>query len=140
MFLHLSVILFTDGVSGRRPPGRHTHGQTYPLARPPPQQMTTAVHSMLQTATAVDSTHPTGMYSCLVCPGVGFCPRVGGGGILVQQECIPVGCVLSAAVAVCPGGLSATPTLPCEQNDRLVKTLPCSNYVADGNNYKNAFQ
>ena len=46
---------------GRHPPGRHPRGQAplleadpYPWSRPPPQQ----------TATAVDSTHPTGMHSC----------------------------------------------------------------------------
>ena len=50
-------------------------------------------------------------------------------GINVQQECIPVGCVPSAAVAVCwgggvcPGGgvsqhaLGQAPPPPCEQND-----------------------
>ena len=55
MFLRLSVILSTGGMSASvhaeiHPPGRQPPGQT-----PPPQQ----------TATAVDGTHPTGMHSCL---------------------------------------------------------------------------
>ena len=63
-----------------------------------------------------------------------------------KQECIPVGCVPSAAVAVCwgggwPGGVSAQvvsasmhwgrPLPHCEQNDWQtgVKTLPFHNFV-----------
>ena len=80
--------------------------------------------------------------------------------VLVKQECIPVGCVPSAAVAICLGGglprgvcggrgvsapgrclpmgvcvsqhaLRQTP--PCRQNswDMLVKILPCRNFAAD---------
>ena len=69
-----------------------------------------------------------------------------------QQECIPVGCVPSAAVTVsgrggsaqggclpkmgvCPGGVCQTHSPPPvdRMTDRC-KTLPCRNYVADGKN------
>ena len=58
---------------------------------------------------------------------------------MFKQECIPVGCVLSAAVVggvypsmhwaggVCPGGVCHTPPLPV---DRM--TEACENYVVDG--------
>ena len=91
----------------------YTPRQTPPWAEPPPP-------TPRQTATAVDGTH------------------------LVKQECIPVGCLLSAVVAicwgrgsaegvsargclprgvsarkgVCPGGVSARPLLPCEQDGK----------------------
>ena len=98
-----------------------------------------------------------------------------------KQECIPVGCVTSAAVAICPGGCLPKYMLGCLPGGFLpqcmvgyvcpwgclpqcmvgyvcpggclpqcmlgyshlspwiewltgVKTLPCRNYVADGNN------
>ena len=82
-------------------------------------------------------------------------------GFMFKEECIPVGCVPSAAVAicwwgtVCPGGVSAQrcvclggclprgqgcllgcvwQTLPLwTEWQTLVKTLPCRNYAADGN-------
>ena len=41
------------------------------------------------TDTAAGGTHPTGMHSCVT---------------MSKQECIPVGCILSAAVAVSRGG------------------------------------
>ena len=47
MFLHVSVILFTRGRSGRQIP-------------PPPAVR----HPLPGTATAADGTHPTGMHSC----------------------------------------------------------------------------
>ena len=65
-----------------------------------------------------------------------------------EQECIPVGCVPSAAVGggdclpgrgVCPNGLSARgvsathPLPPWTEWQTPVKTLPCRNYVEDGN-------
>ena len=82
---------------------------------------------------------------------------------LTKQECIPVGCVPSPAEAicwggvcleggVCPGrvsapggevsaqgevsawGVSARPPPVSRITDRC-KTLPCRNYVADGNNF-----
>ena len=84
----LSVILFTGGVclsacweqtSPRtRPPwDRHT-----PREQAPPwdQTLPESRHPPWQTATAADSTHPTGMHS-------------------FKQECIPVGCILTTAVA-----------------------------------------
>ena len=78
----------------------------------------------------------------------------------IKQECIPIGCVPFIAAAVGGGGMSAQGGVslwdlprgclpggcppggeglpqcmlrytPCEQ--MLVKTLPCRNYVADGN-------
>ena len=48
MFLHLSVILFTGPDSARHPPRQTPPGQT-----------------PLETTTAADGTHPTGMHSCL---------------------------------------------------------------------------
>ena len=51
---------------GRHPPGQTPPGQTLPRQTPPPHQ----------TATAADSTHPTGMHSCFflsVVDSVGFC-------------------------------------------------------------------
>ena len=55
-----------------------------------------------------------------------------------KQECIPVGCVPSAAVAI-PWMVSACrgiclPHPPRAEWQTCVKTLPCRNYVADGNN------
>ena len=64
-----------------------------------------------------------------------------------KQECIPVGCVPSAVLAILwgvfaqgclsrgylPKGLSAT---PCKQSQIPVKTLPYRNYVADDNKQK----
>ena len=52
MFLHLSMILFKGGVSGRYP-----SRQISPQADPYP----TPIQEM---ATAVDGTHPTEMHSC----------------------------------------------------------------------------
>ena len=71
-----------------------------------------------------------------------------------EQECIPIGCVPSAAVAVCwGGGVSARWEVPTRgggvypsmhwgrhprgQNSwhTLLKILPCRNFVADGNYY-----
>ena len=74
--LHLSVILFTGGVSasgihwdtpclGRHPPGRHPQADT-PLADIPPGQ--TLPGGRADTPPEVspaDGTHPTGMHSCL---------------------------------------------------------------------------
>ena len=66
-----------------------------------------------------------------------------------KQEYIPLGCVPSAAVAVCPGGLLGRGALPRGVSAQgclpggvsaqgvsvsSVKILPCPNYVADGNN------
>ena len=70
----------------------------------------------------------------------------------LQQECIPVGCVPSAAVAICwgvsargvsaggrslPGGCLLGGVWPGVSGRHPpqtgVKTLPCCNYVADGN-------
>ena len=60
----------------------------------------------------------------------------------VEQECIPVGCVPPAAVAI-PGGLHQPPReqTPPEQTSPLltesqtpVKTLPYPNFVAGGKN------
>ena len=74
----------------------------------------------------------------------------------VSQECIPVGCVPpSAAVAVCRGGgclpggggsgqggclprgdvCQITSPPPWTEWQTPVKTLPCRNYVADGNKF-----
>ena len=39
-------------------------------------------------------------------------------------------CLLGAGGGVCPGGCLPHPS--CEQNETLVKTLPCHNYIADG--------
>ena len=72
MFLHLSVILSTEGcVSqhalgqapplGRNPPGQTPWGDT-PVQTPPGQ--TPRADTPQQTATAADSTHPTGMHTC----------------------------------------------------------------------------
>ena len=44
----------------------------------------------------------------------------------LEQECIPVGCVPSAAVVV-------------SRQVAGVKTLPCLNYGADGNNANNNY-
>ena len=77
-----------------------------------------------------------------------------------KQECIPVGCVPSAAVAagdmypsmhwtgggVCPGGWGVCKREVCPggsvchaplwtEQQMAVKTLPCPNYVADGKYY-----
>ena len=66
MFLHLSVILFTGGVSalmpaGIQPPlGRHPSGQIPPQADTPLRSACWEIHM----ATAADGTHPTGMHSC----------------------------------------------------------------------------
>ena len=57
------------------------------------------------------------------------------------QACIPVGCVPSAAVAVCWGGWPSGvyPSMhwdrhpPWTEWQTGVKTLPCRNFVADGN-------
>ena len=77
---------------------------------------------------------------------------------LYQQECIPVGCVPPAAVAICwvsaqggvcpggclpkgclprgclPKGVSGTPPPLWTESQTPVKTLPCRNYIADGKN------
>ena len=70
--------------------------------------------------------------------------------LTLKQERIPVGCVPSAAVAiswgvvsvqeggVCPGAMSARGCLPdtpppWTEWQTGVKTLPCHNYVAEGN-------
>ena len=50
------------------------------------------------------------------------------------QECIAVGCVPSAAVAICRGGGGVS--AEGQNVDRMTdasETLPCRNYVADGN-------
>ena len=69
---------------------------------------------------------------------------------ITEQESIPVGCVPSAAVSVsggggiCPGGVCPgvcvfgrppgnNPPLPWPESLMPVKTLPCPNYVAEGN-------
>ena len=54
MFLHLSVILSTGGVSAPVHAGIH----------PPPKQTPQEADTPQQTATAADGTHPTGMHSC----------------------------------------------------------------------------
>ena len=53
-----------------------------------------------------------------------------------EQECIPVECVPSAAVAVCwgRGCLPDTPPPPWTEWQVPVKTLPCRNYVVGGKN------
>ena len=83
MFLHLSVILFTGGVSapvhagihtplGRHPPGRQPPAQcVLGYTPPPPAQCILGytspypVHAGIHMATAADGAHPTGMHSCL---------------------------------------------------------------------------
>ena len=89
LFSQASVILFTGGVcipactvadtlradtplgqtsQGRHPPGRHPPGQRHPPGRHPPGRHPPGRHpprqTPQQTATAADSTHPTGMHSC----------------------------------------------------------------------------
>ena len=52
---------------------------------------------------------------------------------IFKQECIPVGCVPSAALAVYPGGcLPHLPPVNRMTDNTGVKTFPCRNYVADG--------
>ena len=58
MFLHLSVILSTGGVSGR-PPGQTPPWTDIPRVDSPQADIPR------QTATAADGTHPTGMHSCM---------------------------------------------------------------------------
>ena len=57
---------------------------------------------------------------------------------LTKQECIPVGCVPSAAVAISGGGVSArggcTPPT-CGQTDTPVKHSLSATAVADGNKW-----
>ena len=55
MFSQVSVILFTGGLADT-----HTPVQ---LVRHPPEQ-TSPTPTPQETATAADSTHPTGMHSC----------------------------------------------------------------------------
>ena len=76
MFLCLSVILFTRRGGGVHPQedtllgrhlGRYTLWADTPLSRHPPAGQTphpTWADTPSETATAADSTHPTGMYSC----------------------------------------------------------------------------
>ena len=68
------------------------------------------------------------------------------GNLSIWQECIPVGCVPSAAVAIgsggcLPGGVVCIPTCTGAETHfgqnswhTLVNTLPFRNYVADGKN------
>ena len=93
MFLHLSVILFTGGVSAPVHAGIHTPLGRHPLGRHPPAQCMLGytppppaqcilgytspcpvhagntppcpVHAGIHMATAADGTHPTGLHSCL---------------------------------------------------------------------------
>ena len=78
MFLHLSVILSTGGGlsapmhAGIHPPNRTPWADTPSLGRhplpgqtPPPWADTPWADTPQQMATAADSTHPTGMHSCL---------------------------------------------------------------------------
>ena len=83
MFLHLSVILFTGGLSvsvhaGIHPPGRHQtplladtpHPGKHPPGQTPPCPVHAGIHTPcpvhagINMATAADGTHPTGMHSC----------------------------------------------------------------------------
>ena len=59
------------------------------------------------------------------------CPGVSAGGVSAQK-----GVGVSAWGGCLPSGVCQIPPPPCERNDCLtgVKTLPCRNYVADGNN------
>ena len=67
MFLHLSVILFTGGVSAPVHAGIHPLGQTPPAeqALPLDTHPPCPVHAGIHMATAADGTHPTGMHSCV---------------------------------------------------------------------------
>ena len=71
MFLHLSVILSTGGMSASVHAGIHTHtpGQTPPDRHTPAQcywDTQCPVHAGIDMATAADGMHPTGMHSCLL--------------------------------------------------------------------------
>ena len=121
MFLHLSVILFTDGVSGRRPPGRHTHGQTYPLARPPPP-----ADDHFSAQYAADG-HCSGQYtsywnvflSCL--PRGGFLSKGGEGGGHSCSTRMHSSRMRTVCCSGClPRGAVCHTHPPCEQNDRLL--------------------
>ena len=88
------------------PPARYTPWQVHLLATIPPSRY------ILPTATAADGTHPTGMCSCSL--SIDIVKGVGGhrkfltqtqllsnslllSTLVLQQECILVGCVLSAS-------------------------------------------
>ena len=75
MFLHMSIILPTRGVSGRHPPRQTPPWADNPWADTPswadipradtPRQTSPWADHPQQTATAADGTHPTGMHSCI---------------------------------------------------------------------------
>ena len=100
--------------------------QEHPPSRPPrsktrytPQDQ---VHPPM--TTAAGGTHPTRMHSCLF-------------KLQSKQECIPVGCVPSAAVAisgggdVCLGECLRGGCTPSVDRQTLVKTLPFRNYCRE---------
>ena len=95
MFLHVSVILSTRGSGG-------VPGQVHHLGRFTWGPLTSGGRSTY--CWQAGGTHPTGMLSCfryftLHRPLVMVAPLK----TRPKQECIPVGCVPSAAVAVCLG-------------------------------------
>ena len=66
MFLHLSVILFTGGVSASVHAGvpiPYPLGADIPWEKTPQEQKPPTPHPQ-HTATPADGTHPTGMHSC----------------------------------------------------------------------------
>ena len=127
MFLHVSVCPRGEGeYLGRYPPGQVHRTDRYPPGRyipqadtPHPQQVhPQAVHAGRYGQQA-GGTHPTGMHSCTEnlltrwdLRGPQYTILKDQNEFHSRQECIPVGCVLSAAVAILglgclPRGVSA---------------------------------
>ena len=81
-----------------------------PKSRPPLEQTPPGAGTLPEMATVADSTHPTGMHSCFheyvwsVMQTISeICIRITTWKYFNLQECIPVGCIPSATVAILGG-------------------------------------